>query len=71
MEFVDKRDDAHPIRWTPAGGDEPDRYLSIDEAVRRIARVQEEPDAMAVQEGLLAGQRYRTAFAFYEYEDPS
>jgi hypothetical protein len=70
-QFVDQRDDEHPIRWEAAGDPETRQYLSLEDAVRRIARVTVNPDAEAIQASLLAGNLERTPFAFYQYEDPS
>jgi hypothetical protein len=68
--FVDERDAEHPIRWTSASDGET-KYLSLEDAVRRIARSMIDPDAEAIQAGLMAGQRYGTGFAMYEYVDPA
>ena len=60
-QWSDERDDAHPIRWTPASGDEPDRWTTLDNAVDRLAGYGHDRDMARVQ--LLAGRELRTTFA--------
>lgn len=63
--WAERLDCAHPVRWSPADGDTP-RYLTLAGAVERLSR--DGGDADAIRAGLLAGQVYRTAFAFYKID---
>lgn len=59
-EWSDTQDDAHPIRWEPAGDPAAGRYVSEREALRRLANYYDDP-AAALN---VAGQA-RTQFAYY------
>lgn len=65
-------DELHPVRWSPASGTEPDSFISLDEAVRRIGGYTGIPGDVIEQE-LRNGYTHRTPFAFYRWhtvEDP-
>lgn len=62
-QWSDERDDAHPIGWTPASGDEPDRWTTLDNAVDRLAGYGHDRDTARAE--LIAGRELRTTFATY------
>jgi hypothetical protein len=68
MESVDIRDDAHPVRWEPAGDSEAGVYITLHEAVIRLVRYWGEDQREWVEQKLQAGDTLRTAFAYYRIE---
>lgn len=62
--FWDRWSPEHPVRWTPAG-DEPEAWLSVDDAAARIARAVGWDSARAVRE-LAIGRVFRFTFATYQ-----
>ena len=66
--FARERDDAHPVRWSPADGDTP-AYLTLKGAAERLARYFG-GDPADYEADLLCGGPTRTPFAFYQIDDP-
>lgn len=64
--FSTTRDEAHPVRWSPADGDTP-AYLTLKGAVERLTGYGYDP--VEVRAGLLAHRPYRTPFAFYMIDE--
>lgn len=64
--FAPALDDEHPVRWTPADGG-PARFITLEGAVARLCRDGGDPEA--TRTGLLAGQMFRTMFAFYQLDE--
>lgn len=69
--FSRTRDDAHPVRWSPADGDTP-AYLTLRGAVERLAGYYTDEPPW-IETTLRKGVPIRTPFAFYmiDKEDAS
>jgi hypothetical protein len=70
MDFRPERDAGHPVRWEPAQADEPDKWLSMEDAVERLTR-NGQGDPTTTERTLRNGTPLWTAFATYRYEPPT
>ena len=61
--FADVADEDHPIQWESAGGNEPVRFVTWKEAIRRLGNYGY--GEWTVREVLRRGEMIRTDFAFY------
>ena len=64
-DFRPEPDEDHPVRWSSMSGNEPDRWISISDAVERLTR--DGGDPKSVEVALMGGQLLRTMFATYQW----
>lgn len=67
--FVAERDDEHPVKWQGAGDVDRVAWLTVDDAVERLARWYyngpTEDDKAVLRAGLESGRKFRSNYAYY------
>lgn len=73
--FHEHYSEAHPVRYSSQSGHEPDRWLSLNDAVHRLHRVLDIPHGQEFRydfaRRLRAGATIPTMFASYSIDQPT